>query len=301
MTVFTSRRTRSGGVELHWVEAGAGEPLVLVHGLADSHRTWRRVLPVLARHRRVLALDLPGHGLSERPDAGYDLPWHARVLGQWCDYLELDRFDLVGHSYGGGVAQFLLLSHAEHVKRLALVSPGGLGREVHPALRLLALPFGARMLQPFMRLGTAVGTRVVGGASFLPDERRWLAFANALPGSARAFARTTRGVIGLAGQSVHFLDHARRIAALPPMRLFWGDRDPVVPWHHGVEALAFLANVRLVRFAGAGHFPHLSEPDRFCAELIAFLGDPTAQPARLALERPTAARRRLAWPGRDGA
>lgn len=282
MTSIESRRARASGVELHWIEAGAGPPLVLIHGLADSHRTWRHVLPVLAQHRRVYALDLPGHGLSERPDASYDLGWHARTVAQWCDYLDLEDVDLVGHSFGGGVAQFMLLSHAARIRRLALVSAGGLGREVHPALRLIALPLATRLIQPFMRLGTSLGTRVVGGPAFIAAERRLLSLMNDVPGSARAFARTTRGVIGLTGQTVHFLDHARRIPALPPMRLFWGDRDPVVPWKHGIEALDYLSDVRLVRFPGAGHFPHISEADRFAAELLAFLGDPTVRRARIA-------------------
>ena len=281
MTVITSRRARASGVMLHWIEAGQGPPLVLLHGLGDTHRTWGHVIPTLARHRRIYALDLPGHGLSERPDASYDLGWHALTVGQWTDYLELDQFDLAGHSFGGGVAQFLLLSHAAHVRRLALVSSGGLGREVHPALRLVALPLAARLIQPFMRVGTAVGTWAVGGKRFVADDRRWLSIVNGVPGSARAFARTVRGVIGPGGQTVHFLDHARRIPALPPMRLFWGDKDPVVPWKHGIEALDYLSDVRLVRIPGAGHFPHINEADRFAAELLAFLGDPTAKPARL--------------------
>ncbi|MCA9517126.1 MAG: alpha/beta fold hydrolase [Myxococcales bacterium] len=277
---------------MHWIEAGRGRPLVLLHGLADSHRTWSRSVTALARHRRVLAIDLPGHGLSERPDASYDLGWHARVVGQWCDYLGLDEFDVAGHSYGGGVAQFMLLSHGHRMRRVALVAPGGLGRGVHPALRLLALPLGTRFMQPFMKLGTGLGVRVVAGRGMGHSERAWLAAANGAPGSARAFVRTTRGVVGLGGQRVHFLDHAKRIDALPPVRLFWGDKDPVVPWRHGVQALDFLQGVRLVRFAGCGHFPHAEAPDLFARELLAFLDDPYAQRATLrGKEKGTAPRR----------
>ncbi len=276
-----SRKRRSGGVKLHWVEAGDGPPLVLLHGLADSHQSWRKVLPELARTRKVYALDLPGHGLSERPDAAYDLPYHARLVGQWVDYLDLDGFELVGHSFGGGVAQFLLITHAHRVGKLALVSSGGLGRAVHPALRLLALPFGPRVVQPLMGLSTKVGIKWVGRNAFTHRDRRWLAFANNFPGTARSIVRTARGVIGFSGQVVHFLDHAHKIGDLPPIRLFWGDRDPVVPWKHGLEALDFLDKVELVRFDGVGHFPHLGAPERFTRELLAFLDDPRVEPAVL--------------------
>src|SRR5277367_5501594 len=133
--------TRVQGCDLHWVELGQGAPLVLLHGLCDSHRTWSKVAPLLARHRRVLMLDLAGHGLSERPDASYALEWHARMVGAWLEALGLESVDLVGHSYGGGVALWMmLLEQRARIRRLALVAAGGLGRDVSFALRLASLP-----------------------------------------------------------------------------------------------------------------------------------------------------------------
>src|SRR5262249_12610049 len=127
---------RVQNVDVHWVELGAGPPLVLLHGLCDSHRTWLRIAPLLARNRRVLMPDLPGHGLSSRPDTGYELLWHARTMATWTEAVGLDEFDLVGHSFGGGVAQTMLLSLGRRVRSLGLVAPGGLGRDVSMLLRL---------------------------------------------------------------------------------------------------------------------------------------------------------------------
>src|SRR5580700_7548585 len=96
------------GVRLHWLElgeAGGRSPVVLLHGLNDAHFTWRRIAPDLARDRLVLVPDLPGHGLSERPDASYDLAWYAGVIAQWIEGLKLEQVDIVGHSLGGGIAQ----------------------------------------------------------------------------------------------------------------------------------------------------------------------------------------------------
>ncbi|MFT7582790.1 MAG: pimeloyl-ACP methyl ester carboxylesterase [Myxococcota bacterium] len=294
---MTSHRARASGIELHWVEMGKGRPLVLLHGLGDTHRTWRRVMPHLARGRRVLALDLAGHGMSERPEAPYDLRWHAQLVGQWCDYLELDDFDIAGHSFGGGVAQFFLLTHGSKVRRMALVSAGGLGREVHIALRLMALPLGPRVMQPFMRLGTLVGTKAVGRDAFDADERRWLSEMNAQPGSAVAFARTVRGVIGFFGQTIHFLDHAHRIDSLPPMAMFWGEADEIVPLTHGIRAQRYLDHVDLIRFPHAGHFPHLAQPSAFAQALVSFLDVEDHRRAELApieqLPLPTRGRRAL--------
>jgi alpha/beta hydrolase family protein len=123
----TRHLLRVGGVHVHWAEAGSGRPTVLLHGVCDSHRSWRKVAAALGRTRRVLMPDLPGHGLSDRPDATYTVEWYGAIVGAWIDALGLKTFDLVGHSYGGGVAQVLLLTHAHRIDRLALVGAGGLG------------------------------------------------------------------------------------------------------------------------------------------------------------------------------
>ncbi len=301
VSLFTERNARIDGFDLHWVEMGTGPPVVLVHGLADTHRTWRRVLPELAKTRRVLALDLPGHGMSGRPDASYSIDWHAAALRAWCDQLGLDGFDLIGHSYGGGVAMYALLEHGHKVRRLGLVAAGGLGREVSWGLRLAALPVGPRLMQPFMKIGSALGAQIIARDAFTAEDRRWLAEANAQPGSARAFARTVRGVIGLRGQTMHFLDHGDRIRRLPPVKLFWGERDPIVPIAHGEHALTFLAGAELTRFRRSGHFPHLSQPDLFCNEVLRFLSAPDVPAVTIdgaaAAAKPATPKARLATAG----
>src|SRR4051812_13469737 len=126
-------------VSLHWTEAGAGRPTVLLHGLNDSHRTWRDIWPLLPG-RRVLMLDLPGRGMSSRPDAPYTVDWNAAQVARWMEHLDLRDADVVGHSYGGGVAQWLLLKCRSRIQRLGLLASGGLGREVYPWLRLASVP-----------------------------------------------------------------------------------------------------------------------------------------------------------------
>src|SRR4029077_1766611 len=148
-----------GEVTIHWTEVGQGPPLLLLHGLNDSHRTWREIWPRL-RGRRVLMLDLPGHGMSNRPDAPYTLDWNAAQVARFIEHLDLRNLDLVGHSYGGGVAQWLLLKSRHRIRRLALLSSGGLGREVYPWLRLASVPFvieafGQRWMGPIA--GFAMG------------------------------------------------------------------------------------------------------------------------------------------------
>jgi pimeloyl-ACP methyl ester carboxylesterase len=266
-----SHFTRIGQVDLHWVEVGTGRPLVLLHGLCDSHRTWFPVAPALAQSRRVLMLDLAGCGQSSRPDASYTLDWHANLVGAWLGALGLDEVDLVGHSFGGGVAQWMLLQHRRRIGKLGLEASGGLGREVGPALRWASFPFFVeRFGQPFMRFGTTRALNAAGGA-FSDEEIAILARYNAMPGTARAFSRSVRDVINGWGQHRNFLDRAYEVPTLPPIALFWGERDPLIPIAHGIEAASAIEGAALTRFPGVGHFPHRQSPARFVQALEAFL------------------------------
>jgi len=168
---------------------------LLLHGLNDSHRTWREIWPRVPG-RRVLMLDLPGHGMSSRPDAPYTLDWNATQVARFIERLDLQTLDVVGHSYGGGVAQWLLLKCRARIRRLALLSSGGLGREVYPWLRIASVPFLIEAFgQPWMGpiAGFAMAQATTSDARAEID---LLASYLRQPGSARAFSRTVRDVIG---------------------------------------------------------------------------------------------------------
>jgi pimeloyl-ACP methyl ester carboxylesterase len=84
--------------------------------------------------------DLPGHRSSERPDVSHELGCYARTVARWLESIRLDHVDAVGHSFGGGVAQMLLLECASRIRRVVFVASGGLGREIRPLLRLAHAP-----------------------------------------------------------------------------------------------------------------------------------------------------------------
>src|SRR5688572_15569460 len=92
---------RLSRVTLHVVTAGAGEPVVLLHGWPQTGHEWRKVIPLLAQSCRLVIPDLPGLGDSSRPEGGYDKKTIAADLSELCDRLELSRFHLVGHDWGG--------------------------------------------------------------------------------------------------------------------------------------------------------------------------------------------------------
>ncbi|MDB4988626.1 MAG: putative epoxide hydrolase [Myxococcaceae bacterium] len=264
-------KTMARGVEIFHEETGSGRPLVLLHGLNDSHRSWRAVVPALAQTRRVLVPDLPGCGLSGRPDASYSLDWQAHVMSAWLDAMGLDDVDVVGHSYGGGLAQYMLLVRPQRIRRLALVASGGLGREVSLELRLASFSKVVEMFgQPFMAPIAASALRAVGGV-VSADEEVWMTEVNATPGTARAFARTVADVIDWRGQTRHFLDRAAEIEKFPAVALFWGNRDRVIPHAQALSTLKVLRGAELTTFADCGHFPHQQKPAEFADALLSFM------------------------------
>jgi pimeloyl-ACP methyl ester carboxylesterase len=278
------RFARIDGVRLHWAELGDSTekpPLILLHGLKDCYRTWRQVALGLARDRRVLVPDLPGHGLSGRPDASYELSWYAHIMERWLDTVGVDGVDIVGHSFGGGVAQMMLLNYPQHIRRLVLVSSGGLGREISVSLRLASIPLVVEQLgQRFMGPCTGLALKAT-GAMLSTEEVARLSAMNAQSGSARAFARTVRDNINWRGQRNSFFQHAKELTRLPPIAVFWGDRDTVIPFSHAETLATAVEGIRVTRFPGCGHYPHHQEPDTFVDRLRDFLDAANVPPARL--------------------
>ena len=178
-----------------------------------------------------------------------------------------DRVSVAGHSLGGGVAMQFAYQFPERTERLALISSGGLGREVSVLLRAAALP-GAELVLPLLTPGWLQG--VAGWLGARPVARRHP--GRARPGRGRprlplarrpaarsAFLHTLRAVVDPAGQRVSGHDRLYLAADLPTL-VVWGERDPIIPVAHGREAHAAMPGSRLEVFAGAGHFPSWTTP-----------------------------------------
>lgn len=265
------------GSALAWGEMGEGEPLVLLHGMMDSHRTWRRAAPLLAQRYRLLMVDLPGHGLSGRPDAPYTLSWFSHTLARWMEAIGVERAHLCGHSYGGGVAQWMLLEQRSRIDRLALVSAGGLGRGVTPGMRFASFPFFGRKLTPLALKHLMPSVMKYASGTFghmEPEEIERFVAMQQIPGTAMAFQRTLEGVINFFGQYMQTSQRAGEVGDIPPVALFWGAKDPIIPIRHGKTAVARSKGLTLTTYRGCGHYPHLDVPEDFARDLTEFLSDP---------------------------
>jgi pimeloyl-ACP methyl ester carboxylesterase len=266
------------GHDVSYRGGGSGPVVVLVHGMAGSSVTWEPILPVLMREYTVVAPDLPGHGDSDKPRGDYSLGAHAGSIKDLMLALGHERATIVGQSFGGGVAMQLAYQHPERCERLVLVSSGGLGQDVALLLRALTLP-GAEHLMPIAcnsRVRDA-GVAVTGffdrfGLRPVPAvAEMWRSFASLSDASTReAFQHTLRSVVDMHGQRVNASDRMYLAADVPTL-IVWGDRDPIIPMTHGLEAHAMMPGSRLEVFEGAGHYPHCEQPERFAEVVMDFL------------------------------
>ncbi len=133
------REVDLNGSRVHYLTAGDGPHLVLLHGLGDSARDWQWVLPALARRFRAIAPDFPGFGESDRPRAAYSPACFAEFVAGFLDALHVPSAVVVGNSLGGLAALRFALADPGRVPALVLVGAAGLGREVNPGMKRMAL------------------------------------------------------------------------------------------------------------------------------------------------------------------
>ena len=274
------RTVRAGGHVIAYQEAGPeGAPVViLLHGLASDADTWDKAIDLLAdRGLRVLAVDLLGHGESDKPDNDYLLVDFAESLAGFMDVLGIETATLCGHSFGGAIAMFFGTRYPDRVDRVVLVSAGGLGREVHPVLRAAALriappvlrvAMSPRMRRLYARPGLHRALRLT--PENVANLRRAGRALSTAEGQAAFFA-SVRGVIAPSGQRTASQE-MRAFAERVPMLLIWSEDDPVIPVHHAQShAQRARLNSRLVIFPSRGHEPHRRNADRFVDEVAAFI------------------------------
>jgi len=266
------------GHSVSYRRAGWGPVVVLIHGITGSSLTWEEVIEPLAERYTVVAPDLLGHGESAKPRGDYSLGAYASGVRDLLQAIGHDRATVVGHSLGGGVAMQFAYQFPERCERLVLVSSGGLGREVHMLLRAAALP-GSEFVLPLLASPGLIGRLDAVGA-FLGRlglragadlDEMWRGFSSLSDAGARAaFIHTLRTILDPGGQRVNATDRLYLAAEMPTL-ILWGERDPIIPYRHGLSASEMMPGSRFVTFPDAGHFPYRDDPRRFVRELTDFL------------------------------
>lgn len=243
---------------------GSGTPVVLLHGLLDSSEGWHHV--ALQSERPCFAFDLPGFGGSTCPP--YErVSSYARDVARALDRLGLDRYVLVGHSFGGAVATALCEQRPQQVAALVLVSPAGYGRialaelAATPGIRQLIQAGLPLTLSNPVAMWAVYALWVANGSRpdhALMDRCRKDAFH--VVGGARQALRT---IVRCGIDKRAFF--RRRVDYDGPVTALFGDRDRLVPVRHSERVLTTFPQADVQVWQGMGHHPQRERVRPFCA------------------------------------
>jgi 3-oxoadipate enol-lactonase len=257
-------RLRANNVHLNYVEAGQGEPpLVLLHGVGGSHEMWQPVLPALSASRRVLAGDHRGHGGSDKPGGPYTVrlladDWRA-ALGA----LGVQRADLLGLSLGGAVAMRLAADHPERVRKLVLVDTWGFP---HPDFVGMMRERLALLERGDLRAYADAAIPQVYSDGYVREHPEAIEAYRARV--ARAEVASLRSAVG-ACVAHDMRGDLARVAA--PTLVLVGRQDRLTPPYHSEYLARAIAGASLAVVDGCAHFPHLEAPETFLRMVGAFL------------------------------
>ena len=272
MAEFRAHFAEIGGCRIRWFERGEGEPVVFVHGLGGAAINWTLLAPGLAKRRRVLVPDLPGHGGSAPPPRDADLRTYARLLAGLLERQAAAPAVVVGHSMGGLVAMRLATSRPDLVRALVLFETAGIRSLSRSTMVFLGLSGLVRPAKKVARLRHRVAAtprlrRLVFGywgaadPTLMPAE----AVLGWLEGAAEATDTATAGRALLRDDPRFDLD-----AVVCPTLVVWGARDRLLPVADGFEfARRLRAPIRVV--PGAGHLVIGERPEDCLAILDDFL------------------------------
>ena len=283
------RKVEVDGTPINYVDLGSGErePVVFVHGLGGQWQNWLENLPRVAQERRVLAVDLPGFGLTPEPRQKITIPWYGRCVEAFCERLDLGEVAIVGNSMGGFIAAEVAIQFPQRVSRLVLVSAAGISStNVRRRPILLAGRVAAAIIANTAARHRAIACR--------PTARHLspLAFVARYPKLLRAdlvyeglFKGTGKPGFDDALRANLDYDFTDRLPEVGvPTLIIWGENDTIIPARDANEFERLIPDSRKVVMRETGHIPMAERPQGFNDVLMDFLAETGAAEEKEAVE-----------------
>ncbi len=274
------------GRTVNYVDYGEGSPdkhpVVFIHGLGGSWQNFLENIPrAAAEGRRVIALDLPGHGFSEMPDDDISISGYGRTVNALCDELDVGEVVLVGNSMGGFVGAETAIQFPDRVERLVLVSAAGITTNDVVRGPLLAAARGFAMVATWAaassqqlvarpRLRVPMFAQIMRYPSRVPAD---LLYEITYSSGRRGFVPALRAILTF--------DFRHRLTEIRcPTLIVWGQHDMLVPHRDAGEFERLIPDSRKIVFDETGHMAMLERPQTFNDTLFDFLAEVDSAPAR---------------------
>jgi len=251
------------GAKVHYVDAGTGSPVILLHGLADDVGVWESAIAPLAAKYRVVALDQIGFGRSDKPLLNYRASTFVDFLDGFLNELKIERASLVGNSLGGWVAASFALAHPQRVDRLVLCDAAGYAA--------VSKTMDPRALSA-LRLASREDIRYLGPLTFR-DKRFYedvdLAFKQHVSAGDNY---TVNQLLDSMIRGEDVLD-GRMGAIRKPTLIVWGREDKLIPLSFAERFHKEIAGSQLRVIDSCGHMPQVECPKEFVTAVLEFLRD----------------------------
>ncbi|HEU4683018.1 MAG TPA: alpha/beta hydrolase [Nitrospira sp.] len=265
------------GQRLAYLDVGQGDPVILIHGFGGSMWQWEYQQHALSSRWRVITIDLPGAGLSDKPDIEYRPEQMLEFFMGFMDALHLKRATLVGNSMGAGLAIGMALAHPERVDKLILID--GLPRDI---LQKLTSPLIRRALESRVPSWVvSLGNRLFGWMMTESILKEIVYDESLLTPAVLERSNRNRRRPGLIAPIMTVRDNlplwetgfAPRLREIRHATLIlWGEEDRIFPVAVGEELQRTIRDSRLVRIPKAGHIPQWERPDLSNEAMVKFLG-----------------------------
>lgn len=261
------------GMNIHYVEAGEGEPLILIHGFIVSHKEWLPILPLLAKQYRCIALDLPGFGASSKPAPGqypFTREAFAGTVADLMSALGLHRAHICGHSMGGSIALTFAADHPELVDKLVAIDS---------ACYPFDLPFKAK-LPTLPVIGPIIFKKLYGRSMFV-DYFKNEVFNGRPTMNLEMVEAYYRDFDPPASRDSAYeamltsVDQSSLGPKIPKIKaktlVVWSEEDRLFPLALGQRLSREIPNAELAVLKGCGHAPNEEKPDETAAKILAHL------------------------------
>jgi 2-hydroxy-6-oxonona-2,4-dienedioate hydrolase len=259
----------------YWDEGDSDSILVLVHGFAANVEYWEKNIWVLAKKRRVIAVDLIGFGKSDKPKINYTLELFVDFLKSFLKELNIDKLDLMGHSMGGGVSTYFASKYPDKVNKLFLISSVGFDKYIPMAFRVLGLPiWGKLIFQPTRyTVGQAVRRFMYVKDSISEEFAENLYQLNKTKAAKYSLLKILTNYVSLKGISNKILKLMKeRVAKLTmPVYVVWGKQDELLSVRGAAKAKELIPQAKVYLFDKCGHMPQLEYPAKFNELICSFL------------------------------
>ncbi len=255
----------AGKYETHYITAGSGKDILLLHGAGGEGTLFKEIIPLLASKYRLIIPDILGHGRTQGPRVLFHEGAYTAWLNSFISALNLDRPDIVGHSLGGAIALRFAYRYPQQVNRLVLVNSVSLGM---PRLRA-TLDLLLAVFSPSKKMSLDLVGKVM-----FPDESKRKALMNRLFSEDTSVPKGVQGFLWMLSRSwwIGWPLSRRKLRSIHvPVMLLWGTVDGYFPISHAQRAHEIIPRSHLAVINDTGHAPFLERPELFARKLIAFL------------------------------